>query len=189
MARKLFDPGIYSVLTSGGAIGVGWGLAFYSAGTTTAITTYNAQSGGSPNAASLTSDANGRFPPAWINQGQSIKFVFSDDQGVPKVTLDNFPIAADPPTIDASLDTFLAASAALPIANGGTGATSAPNALTALGALPAAGGTVTGNITRNTKGCHVYFHDAAMVNPEVFITASAASDPRSGLPGQIWLKY
>jgi hypothetical protein len=37
--------------------------------------------------------------------------------------------------------------ATLPVANGGTGATTAPAALTALGALPTAGGTMTGTLT------------------------------------------
>lgn len=187
MARKLFDPGIYSVLTSGGAIGVGWELTFYTAGISTLISTYNAETGGSANSTTLVSDASGRFPPAWIDEGQSIKFVFADDSGVPKVTLDNFPIASDPPTIDASLDSFLAASSALPVANGGTGATSAANAATNLAVLPTGGGTMTGNITRSGKGIHPYFNSSSMTGGKIFIQAAGA-DPTSN-PGDIVFEY
>jgi hypothetical protein len=189
LARALFDTGIYSVLTSGGAIGVGWKLNFYTAGTATPITTYNAPSAGSANSNPVIAQADGRFDDIWIPDGQSIKWTLTDENDVVKATVDNFPISSAAPTVAAGLVNFLAGSAALPIANGGTNATSAANALTNLGALPAAGGTVSGNITRTGKGCHVYFSDAAMTTPKVFITASGAADPRAGVPGEIWLKY
>lgn len=189
MARTLFDPGIYSVLTSGGAIGALWQLAFYTAGTATKITTYNAPSGGSANANPVIASASGRFPQIWIDTGQSIKWVMSDDGAVPKVTVDNVALSAAPPTIDASLDSFLDAAAALPVINGGTGSTTGPNACVALGAVQAAGDTMTGNLVRSGKGCHPYFNDAAMTKPVIYITASATSDPRSGAAGEIWLKY
>lgn len=189
MARRLFDDGIYSVVTSSGAIGVGWQLAFYSAGTTTPITTWNAGDSGSANSNPVISDANGRFGPIWVDESQSIKWVLSDANGVPQRTFDEVGIEPTPVAPDASLNSFLTVVAPLPIANGGTNATSAANALANLGALPAAGGTVAGNIVRNTKGAHAYFHDAAMVNPEIFISATGGADPRGGLPGQIWLKY
>jgi hypothetical protein len=189
LARTLFDPGIYTIITGGGAIGVGWQLAFYTAGTATPITTYNAPSGGSANANPVDSDGNGRFPQIWIDQGQSVKWVMLDDSGTPKVTVDNVLIAAAPPTIDSSLDSFLDAEAALPVANGGTGAVTGANACVNLGAVQKAGDTVTGNLVRSGKGCHAYFNDAAMTAPIIYITASASSDPRSGNPGEIWLKY
>lgn len=191
MARILFDPGIYSVLTSGGAVGVGWKLHFYIGGTATPITTYNARSGGSANSNPLISDASGRFDDIWITDAQTIKWILTDENGVVKATVDDVVLtsAASIPTIAAGLVNFLAGTAALPIANGGTASTSAVNALTALGAFPAAGGTVTANITRSGKGCHVYFSDAAMTTPKIFITASATADPRAGVPGEIWLKY
>lgn len=191
MARQLFDIGIFSVLSSGAAIGVGWKLNFYTGGTTNRITTYNARTAGSANANPIVADASGRFDEIWIEEGQTIKWVLTDENdssaGLP--TVDNFLISSAPATVDAGLVTFLAGSAALPIANGGTASTSAVNALTALGALPAAGGTVTGNIVRSGKGCHVYFSDAAMTTPKIFITASATADPRAGVPGEMWLKY
>lgn len=178
------------MLSLAGAIGVGWKLHFYTGGTTTPITTYNARTGGSANANPLIADASGRFAKAWINDGQTIKWVLADENDAPKVTVDDFLIdqASAAATIDASLTTFLAGGA-LPIANGGTAATSAANARTNLAVLALAGGTVTGNVIRSGKGAHVYFSDAAMVNPTIFLTAAAAADPRGGLPGQIWLKY
>ena len=144
---------------------------------------------GSANTNPVVANANGRFPQIWIDQGQSIKFIFSDNNGVPIVTVDNFAVPTSSTTIDASLNNFLAASSPLPIANGGTNATSAANALVQLGALPAAGGTVSGEITRSGKGNLVYFHDAAMAHSEVFISATGGADPRGGLPGQVWLRY
>jgi hypothetical protein len=44
LARQLFDIGIFNALSSAGALGAGWKLAFYTATTTTPITTYNAAS-------------------------------------------------------------------------------------------------------------------------------------------------
>lgn len=189
LARRLFDDGIYSVIANSGSAGVGWQLAFYIAATTTPITTYNAGDAGSANPNPLIADANGRFGPIWIDENQAVKWVLSDANGAPQATLDDVGIETTPTAPDASLTNFLANLAPLAIANGGTNATSAANALAQLGALPAAGGTVSGNITRTAKGAHTYFNDAAMTTPQIFITASGATDPRSGLPGQIWLKY
>lgn len=53
--------------------------------------------------------------------------------------------------------------------------------------LPKAGGAVTGNITRQGAGTHLYHVDAAMVSGRVFLTAHDAADPTSQ-PGDIWLK-
>jgi hypothetical protein len=108
-----------------------------------------------------------------------------------KVTVDDFLLSSAPASFDADLTTFLADASAnpLPIALGGTGTTSGANVLVALAALPLAGGTMTGNIIRSGKGCHVYFSDAAMTTPKIFITAAATADPRAGVPGEIWLKY
>jgi hypothetical protein len=189
LARRLFDDGIFSVIAPSGGIGVGWLLNFYTAGTTTRITTYNDGTAGSANANPVVADANGRFGPIWIVDNQSIKWVLTDQNGANPVSLDNIAIEATQTAPDPSLTNFLAGTAALPIANGGTAATSAANALVNLGALPAAGGNVSGNITRTAKGAHAYFNDAAMVKPIIYVTASGASDPRSGSPGEVWLKY
>jgi hypothetical protein len=189
LARVLFDEGIFNVLTAGVGLGVNWTLGFYTATTTTPITTYNDRTAGSANANPITIDASGRLPQIWIPDSQTIKWVLSDNNGVVQKTVDNFLISSVPPTVDASLVNFLANTAPLPIANGGTNASSAATAAANLAVLPTAGGTMTGNITRSTKGCHTYFHDAAMVNPEIFIAPTGGTDPRSGLPGQVWLRY
>lgn len=55
--------------------------------------------------------------------------------------------------------------------------------------LATAGGTMTGNIVRSGAGAHIYFADAAMTKPVIYLTTSGAADPRTGAPGEIWLKY
>ena len=53
--------------------------------------------------------------------------------------------------------------------------------------LPAAGGTMTGNITRQGAGVHVYHVDATLTSGRIFLTDNGAADPTS-LPGDIWLE-
>lgn len=184
----LFDTGIFSALTSGAAIGAGWKVAFYQAGTTTDATTYSDADLATENTNPVVADANGRFPPIWLDTG-SYKYRLLTSADVPVVTVDDFTVDAPPPTIDADLTDFLDGSAALPVASGGTGSTTAADARSALAVLGTAGGTVTGNITRSGKGAHAYFAATAMTTPIIHLTASGASDPRSGAPGEIWLKY
>lgn len=187
MARQLFDEGIFSVITSGLAIGVGWKLNFYTGGTSTRITTYNARTAGSANANPVVAGSDGRFAAIWIEESQTIKWVLTDENDVVKVTRDDFLMTAAPATVAAGLTTFLAGSAALPVANGGTAATSAANAATNLAVLPTAGGTMTGNITRSGKGIHPYFSASAMTGGRIFIQA-AGTDPTS-LAGDIVFEY
>lgn len=191
MARSLFDPSIFSVITSGGAVGIGWQLTFYTAGTAIPITTYNAETSGSANPTTLVSDANGRFSPAWIDEGQSIKWVMTDENGANPVTVDNVPIVTIPTAPNASLTNFLSdpSSNPLPVANGGTGSATAANACVALGAVQKAGDMLTGELIRSGKGNVPYYHDAAMAHPEIFIAPTGGADPRGGLAGQIWLRY
>jgi hypothetical protein len=188
LARKLFDTRIFSVLTSGGAIGVGWLLNWYVAGTSSRTDSFNAPTGGSANTNPVATGADGRFGEMWLPVGASYKYVLTDENGVVKVGVDNYSVSADPPTILAGLNSFLAGAAPLPIANGGTASATAVDALTALGALPKAGGAATGEITRSTKGAYIYHNAAAMSKGELFLTASGASDPTSAA-GQIWAKY
>lgn len=51
--------------------------------------------------------------------------------------------------------------------------------------IPAAGGTTTGNITRQGAGVHLYHVDPAFTSGRVFRTANGAADPTS-LPGDFW---
>lgn len=53
--------------------------------------------------------------------------------------------------------------------------------------LPKAGGAVTGNITRQGAGVHVYHADSAMTGGRIYVTAAGAGDPTSQ-PGDIWLE-
>lgn len=53
--------------------------------------------------------------------------------------------------------------------------------------LPAAGGTVTGSITRQGAGAHLYHVDTAFASGRVFRTANGAADPTSAV-GDIWLE-
>lgn len=187
MARELFDLGIYSVIDEASAIGSGWLLGFYLAGTTTETDTYTLPSGGVANSNPVEADSNGRFPQIWREPG-SYKFVLYDADAVPIHTVDNDLVAATPPTITAALNNFLAGSSPLPIANGGTSQATAANAIAGLGGLPTAGGTMTGAITRSTKGVFLFFETVGMVNGNVFLTAAGDPDP-STLAGQVWLKY
>jgi len=183
----LFDNGIFSVLGINAQILVGAKLYWYVGETTTPATTYSDVDLTIPNTNPVVADATGRFPTIGLNAGY-YKYVLTDASGVVLKTQDKVTVAADSPTFASGLTSFLAGTSALPIANGGTGSATAGDAITALGGLPTTGGTVTGTITRSTKGAHLYMDTAAMANGGVFLTAAAASDPTS-LAGQIWLKY
>lgn len=53
--------------------------------------------------------------------------------------------------------------------------------------LPAAGGTVAGNITRQGAGVHAYWYDPAMTGGRIFVTDEGAADPTSQ-PGDLWFE-
>ncbi len=183
----LFDIGIFSVIMPNSSIGVGWTLGWFLANTTTETDSFADPALTVPNSNPVVSDAQGRFPQMWLGAGD-YKYVLKDDGGTIKVTVDDYNVSAAPPSFDPALNDFLAGAEPLPIASGGTGQTSAANALAALGGLSTAGGTVTGNIVRSGKGVHLFWETAAMNNGNAFLTSSAASDPTT-LPGQIWFKY
>jgi len=189
---QLFDTGIFSIIGLDSSIGSGWTLGFYLANSTTETDTYptDADAGAltNANANPVVAASDGRFGQIWLPAGD-YKYVLKDASAVTKVTVDDFNVPAAAPTITATLDDFLAGTDPLPIANGGTASATAANAIAALGGLPLVGGTVTGNITRSTKGSHLYFETAAMATAKVYLTASAAADPRAGVAGEIWLKY
>lgn len=53
--------------------------------------------------------------------------------------------------------------------------------------LAKAGGTMTGNITRQGAGPHLYHADSTMASGRVFITAAGAADPTSQ-SGDVWIE-
>lgn len=187
LARILFDTGIFNVLSSAGALGAGWKLNWYLEDSSTRIDTYVGELVATKNANPVVADANGRFSQIWIEADQRLKYVLTDADGTVKVTVNGYVAAAVPPDIDASLEDFVAGISALPVANGGTGSTSAANARTALAVLGTAGGTMTGNITRSGKGIHPYFNNSSMTGGQIYIQAAGA-DPTSN-PGDIVFEY
>lgn len=54
--------------------------------------------------------------------------------------------------------------------------------------LPAAGGSVTGDIVRGGAGVFTYWVDATQTSGRIFLTAEGAADPTS-LAGDIWISY
>lgn len=190
MARQLFDIGVFSVINEASAIGVGWLVNFYTAETTTRITTYTTPSGSVANSNPVVAEADGRFPQIWIDTGQSIKWVLTDDLGVVKTTVDDYALAPSPPSISALLYDFLSDPAAnpLPVAYGGTGSTSAVNAAAALSVLPLGGGTLTGQLIQSGAGAYLYNADSGQASGLVAITVDSDPDPTT-LAGQWWLQY
>jgi hypothetical protein len=185
----LFDSGIFSVLGVDGAALVGAKLNWYASGTLTQAITYSDQAATVPNTNPVVADAQGRFPQIWLVTGL-YKFVLTDALGAPIRTQDPWVSDQAVPTIAAALNGFLAGASALAIANGGTGATTAVNALLALGGLPLTGGTLTGNLIQSAKGGYAFHNTAAMANFEVFLTPMASADPRSApLAGKVWARY
>lgn len=184
---QLFDTGIFSVNDEASAIGVGWTLTWYEANSAVLAITYTDPGMGTENSNPVEADADGRFPQMWLAAGD-YKYVLATELGVILVTVDDYNVSDPPPSFDPVLDNFLAGNAALPIENGGTASTSAVNAIAALGGLPAAGGTVTGNIVRSTKGVHLFWETAALNNGNVFLIEDGDPDPAT-LPGQITMVW
>lgn len=54
--------------------------------------------------------------------------------------------------------------------------------------LPAAGGTVTGDIKRQAAGVYMYWNDPGMIFGNAFLAPASGNDPTSQ-PGQIWFQY
>ncbi len=188
MARILFDLRQFSVDDGSGGVEPGALLNFYTASTTTRVITYTTAAGSVQNSNPVEADANGTWPEIWIEDGQSIKWVRTDSLGANPVSVDNYTILATPPSIDPALYDFLAGNVPLPIANGGTDATSAVNALAELAAMGLAGGTFTANILRATSGAYLYNGDSGQTAGGVFVTVDSDPDP-TDQPGMWWAVY
>ena len=146
----LYDLGIFSVLSTGASLGVGWKLTWYSTGTTTLRDTYpteaDALAGTNPNSNPVLSDAEGRFPAIWLVD-PDYKVVLSDQDDVVKVTRDPAVSAGSVSSVAASGGTTglsftgspvtgsgtLTLTGTLAVANGGTNATTVAGARTSLG--------------------------------------------------------
>ncbi len=89
LVAVLFDTGLFSVLTSGGAIVPGATLTWYDAGTTTPVNTYTTAAANVANANPVVADANGRFGQIWLNSG-SYKYVLKSSAGTTLKTVDNY---------------------------------------------------------------------------------------------------
>ena len=187
---QLFDTRVFSILVSG-AISPGAKLYWYTSGTTTLTDTYQTEALDplAKNTNPVVADSNGRFPAIWLAAGD-YKYILTAPTGTPAspiVTQDPYIALADPPTIDAGLETFLAGDVPLAIGSGGSGQTSASAALAAFGGLPTTGGAVTGAITRSGVP-HIFFASGGTEAGSLFVTTSAASDP-TDKAWQIWAKY
>lgn len=187
---QLFDDGIFSVIDAASAIQVGAKLYWFVANTSTPVDTYSDPELTVENTNPVLADADGRFPQMWLAPGL-YKYVLTAPDGNPMsplVSVDDYRVSDEPETFGPDLADFLAGDEPLPIASGGTGQTSAVNAIAALGGLPTTGGTVTGNIVRSGKGVTLFWETAAMVNGNAFLTVDSDPDP-SSLSGQIWMKW
>lgn len=134
MAR-LFDTGIFNVLTDASVILPGAKLYWYISGSSTETDTFADNDLQVPNSNPVIADANGRFPAMYLNSG-SYKYVLTDADDVTIVTRDPYIADASIPSIAPGLTDFLSGLTPLALANGGTGATSAASALLNLNGQP-----------------------------------------------------
>lgn len=186
----LFDNGLFSIIGLDSEIEVGSRIYWRVAGTDTPVDSYSNPGLSVANTNPVLAEADGRFPEMWLAPGD-YKFILTPPNGTPADpirTVDDYSVPDTPPSFDPALEDFLAGTEPLPIASGGTGETSAVNALASLGGLPLAGGTVTGNIVRSGKGVVHFWETAAMNNGNWFLTPVADPDPTT-LAGQVWARY
>jgi hypothetical protein len=146
----LYDTGLFSVLTTGSALGVGWKVWFYDEGTTTPKDTYPTEADAialtNPNANPVVIGADGRLPEIWLVD-PDYKAVLTDDQDVVKVTRDPCISAGAVSSVAVSGGTTglttsggpitgsgtITLGGTLAVTNGGTGGTTTSAARTNLG--------------------------------------------------------
>jgi hypothetical protein len=190
VARKLFDNGLLSIIKPDSSIEVGAKLYWYVADTTTPATTYTTPDGSTENTNPVLAVSDGRFPEMWLEPGD-YKYILTQADSTPAdpdVTVNDYTVDDAPPSIDPTLYNFLAGTDPLPVANGGTNATSAVNAAAELEVLPLAGGELTGQVTQDGAGALLYNAAGGQVQGGVFVTIDSDPDPTS-LAGQWWAKY
>lgn len=89
MATYYLVPGatFFQEFTDTGIVGSGLLLWTYTAGTSSPVTTYTDNTGGTPNSNPIVLASNGRLPNVsiWIPSGTSIKVVISTNAGTPSV--------------------------------------------------------------------------------------------------------
>ena len=190
MARALFAINLYSIIGTDSALSVAAKLYFYEEDGVTLATTYTTSAGVTQNANPMLTQADGRFAEqAWLEPGNYV-FVLTAPGGTPADPLvtGQFVAPTGPGEIDPALEAFLAGDEPLPLANGGTSATNYADALVELGALPVAGGTMTGNIVQSGEGVYHFWATAAMNSARWYLTVDSDPDPTDAA-GEVWLKY
>lgn len=175
-----FDTGIFSVQALDSSLLVGAKLYWYVGGTATPANTYTTSGLSVANSNPVVANAAGRFPAMWLAAASDFKYILTSATGSvtsPLVSRDHLSTPAAAPTYDPDLTDFLNGDEPLPLANGGTAATSAVDALATLGAMGTAGGEFTGQITRDTKGGYIFNSNSGMASGEVFLQAIGGSPP------------
>lgn len=183
----LFDTGIFSAVGLDSELLSGATIGWYVGGTTTPIDSFTTSALSVANLNPVPAGADGRFPAIWLAAG-TYKYILKTSAGVTLATRDGFIAAAAAPSFSTDLTDFLAGDDPLPLANGGTNATSAVDALATLGALPKAGGALTGGITQTGNGAYMFEATSSALAGAVFVTANNAADPRTG-NNQWWATY
>lgn len=177
----LFDPSRYfSVIGLSSELLVGAKLYWYVGGSTTPINTYADRGLTVANSNPVIADGVARFPQIWLADGTNYKWVLTAADGTPAspiITQDDYLTPALAPTYDPDLTDFLQGTEPLPLANGGTGATSAVDALDLLGGMGVAGGAFDGPITLAGKGGFLRNANAGAASGDVFIQAIGGAAP------------